>query len=162
MSLKNKVLLSYSLAFLVAILTILYAFTSRTSNIGVCGTTDSICGNTLTKKGTEGKKIFKSLCASCHKLNKKLIGPPLYKAPINNSYFSTYVKNEQELINSQNKNALIVNNEFKNLNYNHQFSPIQKTRELKFQISINTDKAILKMNHLYRSALSPLFTQLNV
>ena len=25
----------------------------------------------------EGKKLFKSLCASCHKLDKKLIGPAL-------------------------------------------------------------------------------------
>lgn len=76
MNLKNKILLSYSLAFLVTILTIFYSFNSRASNIGVCGTTP-ICGNTLTKKGIEGKKFFKSLCASCHKLNKKLIGPPL-------------------------------------------------------------------------------------
>ena len=25
----------------------------------------------------EGKKLFKSLCASCHKLDKKLVGPKL-------------------------------------------------------------------------------------
>ncbi|WP_435260897.1 c-type cytochrome [Tenacibaculum sp. nBUS_03] len=123
MNLKNKILLSYSLAFLVTILTILYSFNSRASNMGVCGTTP-ICGNTLTNKGIEGNKIFKSLCASCHKLNKKLIGPPLNKALINISYFSTYTRNEQELINSQNKNALIVNNEYKTLNYNHKFSQL--------------------------------------
>ncbi|WP_422089905.1 c-type cytochrome [Tenacibaculum ovolyticum] len=124
MSLKNKIFLTYSLAFLVAILTIIYSFTLRNNNITTCETTAQICGNTLTKKGTEGKKIFKKLCASCHKLDKTLIGPPLNKASINISYFSTYTRNEKELINTQNKNALIINNEFKNLNYNHQFSQL--------------------------------------
>ncbi|WP_237277586.1 c-type cytochrome [Tenacibaculum ovolyticum] len=124
MNLKNKIFLSYSLAFLVSVLTILYSSTLRNLNIAACGTIAPICGNALTKKGTKGKKIFKSLCASCHKLDKTLIGPPLNKASINISYFSTYTRNEQELINTQNKNALIINNKFKNLNYNHQFSQL--------------------------------------
>ncbi len=36
-----------------------------------------ICGVGSSEKVSEGKKVFKILCASCHKLEKKLIGPPL-------------------------------------------------------------------------------------
>lgn len=40
--------------------------------IAVCGTKSLYVG-----EAKEGAKLFKSLCASCHKLDKKLIGPAL-------------------------------------------------------------------------------------
>jgi cytochrome c2 len=35
----------------------------------------------------EGRKLFRSLCASCHKLDKKLVGPALGKCRSSGSIF---------------------------------------------------------------------------
>ncbi len=124
MNLKNKILLSYGMAFLVTISTVLYSFIPSESNIAECGVVTSFCGNTntLTKKGKEGGKLFKSICASCHKINKKLIGPALGNNKIDSTYFVKYVVNEEELHKKKNKKARSVNKEYKNVNYNHQFN----------------------------------------
>ncbi|TXD46809.1 c-type cytochrome [Polaribacter sp. IC073] len=46
----------------------------------------------------EGKKLFKSLCASCHKLDKKLVGPALGGVEENreNSWLKSWIKNNAE------------------------------------------------------------------
>lgn len=36
------------------------------------------CGTAMQDQSSAGAKIFKANCASCHKLNAKLIGPALY------------------------------------------------------------------------------------
>ncbi|WP_299669544.1 c-type cytochrome [uncultured Polaribacter sp.] len=43
----------------------------------------------------EGKKLFKSLCASCHKLDKKLVGPALggVEERRENSWLKSWIKN---------------------------------------------------------------------
>ncbi|WP_405609618.1 c-type cytochrome [Polaribacter sp. Asnod1-A03] len=47
----------------------------------------------------EGKKLFKSLCASCHKLDKKLIGPALsgVEERRENDWLKAWIKNNAEL-----------------------------------------------------------------
>ena len=47
----------------------------------------------------EGRKIFKSLCASCHKLDKKLIGPALggVEGRRENEWLKAWIKNNVEL-----------------------------------------------------------------
>ena len=46
----------------------------------------------------EGRKLFKSLCASCHKLDKKLIGPALGKVEDRreNDWLKSWIKNNAE------------------------------------------------------------------
>ena len=46
----------------------------------------------------EGKSLFKSLCASCHKLDKKLIGPALggVESRRENDWLIAWIKNNAE------------------------------------------------------------------
>lgn len=137
MNLKNKMLLSYGMAFLVTILTILYSFFSEEEPIGFCGVVEPRCGNTLTESGKEGRKLFKSICASCHKINKKLVGPALTGHKLDTIYFVEYVLNEEELLKKKNKKALSVNKEYKNINYNHQFNYLTEQNVLDIYEYIN-------------------------
>ncbi len=41
-------------------------------------TYNAFCGVAYSTEFREGKKVFNIMCASCHKLNKKLIGPSLH------------------------------------------------------------------------------------
>ncbi|CAL2107789.1 Cytochrome c domain-containing protein [Tenacibaculum sp. 190524A02b] len=78
MSIKNKILLSYTIAFLGVVFIIVLPNLSLTKKEMVgCGTITPVCGNVLNENQREGKKLFKSLCASCHKINKQLVGPAL-------------------------------------------------------------------------------------
>ncbi|WP_298781069.1 c-type cytochrome [uncultured Polaribacter sp.] len=47
---------------------------------------------------TEGRKLFKSLCTSCHKLDKKLVGPALGKVEERreNDWLKSWIKNNAE------------------------------------------------------------------
>ena len=67
------------IVFLTIIFSVMYFSSSFEEEIGYCGTQDvlSYCGNKLNRNKREGRKLHKSLCASCHKLDKKLIGPAL-------------------------------------------------------------------------------------
>jgi cytochrome c2 len=58
-----------------------------------CGTPDIVgyCGNKLNENEKEGKNLFKALCASCHKLDKKLIGPALGAIQMDSIMFFNYV-----------------------------------------------------------------------
>ena len=65
-----------------------------------------------------GKKLFKSLCASCHKLDKKLIGPPLAKVEDrrSNEWLKAWIKNNAELRASGDKEANAIFEEYNGSN----------------------------------------------
>ena len=75
---KRIMKISFFMIFIIMISVFIYVDKFE-EDIGYCATPDfiSICGNTLNESQTEGRKLFKILCASCHKLDKKLIGPAL-------------------------------------------------------------------------------------
>ncbi|CAM1368248.1 Quinol:cytochrome c oxidoreductase pentaheme cytochrome subunit [Tenacibaculum sediminilitoris] len=66
----------------------------------------------------EGKKLFKSLCASCHKLDKKLVGPALagVEEKRSNEWLKAWIKNNAELRASGDKDAIAVFEEYKGSN----------------------------------------------
>ncbi len=61
-------------------------------------------------KQTEGAKLFKGKCASCHKLKGKLVGPQLGKIGDRRSveWLQKWIKNSGELIASGDKDAIKV------------------------------------------------------
>ncbi len=56
----------------------------------------------------EGAKIFKSLCSSCHKLDKKLVGPKLggIEERRENDWLRSWIKDNAAFIKSGNKDAI--------------------------------------------------------
>jgi mono/diheme cytochrome c family protein len=66
----------------------------------------------------EGKKLFKSLCASCHKLDRKLIGPALggIEARRENTWLKAWIKNNAELRASGDADAIAVFEEYNGSN----------------------------------------------
>ena len=63
----------------------------------------------------EGRKIFKSLCASCHKLDKKLIGPALagVEDRRENDWLKSWIKDNAALRASGDRDAIEVFEEYK-------------------------------------------------
>ncbi len=63
-----------------------------------------------------GEKIFKAKCSSCHKPDKRLIGPPLKgvaeKYENDWSYLTGFVHNSQELITSGDPRAVKISEEY--------------------------------------------------
>ncbi|SEE10239.1 Cytochrome c [Tenacibaculum sp. MAR_2010_89] len=66
----------------------------------------------------EGKKLFKSLCASCHKLDKKLIGPGLggVEERRENDWLKAWIKDNAALRASGDKDAIAIFEEYKGSN----------------------------------------------
>ncbi|MEE9406637.1 MAG: c-type cytochrome [Polaribacter sp.] len=66
----------------------------------------------------EGKKLFKSLCASCHKLDKKLIGPAIggIEDRRENAWLQAWIKNNAELRASGDRDAIEIFDEYKGSN----------------------------------------------
>ena len=66
----------------------------------------------------EGKKLFKSLCASCHKLDKKLIGPALgaVEERRENDWLKAWIKDNAALRASGDKDAIAIFEEYKGSN----------------------------------------------
>ncbi len=66
----------------------------------------------------EGKKLFKSLCASCHKLDKKLIGPALagIEERRENDWLKAWIKNNAELRASGDADAIAIFEEYNGSN----------------------------------------------
>ena len=66
----------------------------------------------------EGKKLFKSLCASCHKLDRKLIGPALggVEERRENDWLKAWIKNNAELRASGDAEAVAIFEEYKGAN----------------------------------------------
>ena len=62
----------------------------------------------------EGKNLFKSQCASCHKLDKKLVGPALggIETRRENSWLKAWIKNNAELRASGDADAIAVYEEY--------------------------------------------------
>ena len=63
----------------------------------------------------EGRKLFKSLCASCHKLDKKLIGPALggVEERRENDWLKAWIKDNAALRASGDRDALAIFDEYK-------------------------------------------------
>lgn len=61
-----------------------------------------------------GRKIFKAQCASCHKLNKKLIGPALggVEERRENGWLKAWIKNNAELRASGDADAIAIFEEY--------------------------------------------------
>ncbi len=66
----------------------------------------------------DGRKLFKSLCASCHKLDKKFIGPALGKVEERreNDWLKAWIKNNAELRASGDKDAIAIFEEYNGSN----------------------------------------------
>ena len=66
----------------------------------------------------EGKKLFKSLCASCHKLDKKLVGPALggVEEKRSNEWLKAWIKDNAALRASGDKEAIAIFEEYKQSN----------------------------------------------
>ncbi len=64
-----------------------------------------------------GKKIFKANCAACHKLNKKLIGPPLFKIGEIRSleWLKLWIKDNNALRASGDADAKAIFEEYKGM-----------------------------------------------
>ena len=62
----------------------------------------------------EGKKLFKSQCASCHKLDKKLIGPKLggVESRRENDWLKSWIKNNAALRASGDADAIAIYEEY--------------------------------------------------
>ena len=66
----------------------------------------------------KGKTLFKSLCASCHKLNKKLVGPALggVEERRDNEWLLKWIKNNAELRASGDADAIAIYEEYNGSN----------------------------------------------
>ncbi len=66
----------------------------------------------------EGRKLFKSLCASCHKLDKKLVGPALgnIEDRRENDWLKAWIKNNAELRATGDKDAIAIFEEYNGSN----------------------------------------------
>ena len=62
----------------------------------------------------EGRKLFKQLCASCHKLDRKLIGPALggVEERRENEWLIAWIKNNAELRASGDRDAIAIFEEY--------------------------------------------------
>jgi mono/diheme cytochrome c family protein len=62
----------------------------------------------------EGRKLFKSLCASCHKLDKKLVGPALagIEDRRENDWLKAWIKNNAEFRATGDRDAIAVFEEY--------------------------------------------------
>ena len=58
----------------------------------------------------KGKSLFNANCASCHKLNKKLIGPALkgVSAKYDKEWLYTWIKNSAAMIKSGDEQAVAI------------------------------------------------------
>ena len=63
---------------------------------------------------TEGRKLFKSLCSSCHKLDKKSTGPAIGNVAERREadWLKSWIKDNNELRASGDKDAIAIFNEF--------------------------------------------------
>ncbi len=62
----------------------------------------------------EGRKLFKQLCASCHKLDRKLVGPALggVEERRENEWLVAWIKNNAELRASGDRDAIAIYEEY--------------------------------------------------
>ncbi len=69
-----------------------------------------LIGLVLAQSEEKGKTLFQQRCAACHKLEQKLIGPPLagISQRREKNWFAQFVTNSQALIQSGDKQAVEV------------------------------------------------------
>ena len=116
----NKIIILSSLIIVVIIgITTYVYFQPKEENLG-CGTESDIfiCGteSTPTEK-LEGKEIFNSNCAACHRMNEKsdpdLIKNIFERIP-NEKYFERFINNEDSLRKANDKYAKKLVDNFPN------------------------------------------------
>jgi len=60
-----------------------------------------------------GEELFKENCTSCHSIHEKIIGPPLYYIDtLSRQWVYAWLKNSQQLIKSNDKEANKIFNDF--------------------------------------------------
>jgi hypothetical protein len=95
MNVKIKILASYTIVFLATIVMILLSFDYFESNT-IEKNDHFFCGTvSRNSEFKEGEKLFKSLCASCHKLDKFVLGPSLKNIEIDSISLFQYLKSEK-------------------------------------------------------------------
>ena len=95
MNIKNKILASYSVVFLTIVVMFLLSF-DYFENSAIEKKNQFFCGTVSTdSKYKEGKKLFKSLCVSCHKLDKLVFGPSLKNIEIDSISFFKYLRSKK-------------------------------------------------------------------
>jgi len=91
------------------------------------------CGNAL--GSYEGEKLFKIHCASCHKVDKKLVGPRLrgvFDRIPSSSYFDVYLRHQQLLLDAEDEYAKQLRNEYSKVEYVHSFNlSLEELKELR-------------------------------
>jgi len=126
MSLLKKItnqITLFTSVFIFLIIIIVYFLNSKIGNTDLgCGTTTPVlfCGNVTSSSpnAAEGKKLFNSNCAACHKLDKVMTGPALrgisesYKYPYEN-YLFDFITKEDSLINISDSFTISINKKFK-------------------------------------------------
>ncbi len=75
----NKILILSSIFLVVVVAVFCFFYNQSEPKQFVCATKSiPICGTkNLSSKAQEGKQLFNSICAACHKLDSKSIGPAL-------------------------------------------------------------------------------------
>lgn len=118
------------LVYALAILTILFAFyqesffkeKNQVQEAGwVCGVSDAY--SHLDQSAKQGRKLFKIYCASCHKIEKLYHGVPFQaiRERREEHYLIDFTLREDSLIKAGNKDAIRINEQFKDANVDHNF-----------------------------------------
>lgn len=102
---NNKIRIRISFLMILIVSVAFFIYFNRLEEGFVCGTPDivNICGNTLDENQKEGRKLFKTLCADCHKLDKRLIGPALGGIEIDSILFFNYIAIKDSISNDYHK-----------------------------------------------------------
>lgn len=102
---NNKIRIKISILMILLISVTFFIYFNRLEEEFVSGSSNivDICGNTLDENQKEGRKLFKTLCAACHKLDKRLIGPALGGIEIDSILFFNYIAKKDSISNTQHK-----------------------------------------------------------
>ena len=120
-------LLSYGMALLMIIVLFNYDYflklnSSQSDLVPVCGVVDVV----EDEKAKEGRKLFKILCASCHREKSE----PNLLRNINDRYPQNYLVNfitkEDSLLKAKNEDAIQINKEYHNSHMDHNFELTKK------------------------------------
>lgn len=117
--------IGYVFGFLITAVAICFILVLYLTTIPAATTTDAVPVITpvvvqLTAQEQQGKELFKSNCASCHKLNGKAVGPAL--AGVTDKYerewLYPWIKNSAAMIASGDPRAVAIYNEYNQTNMN--------------------------------------------
>lgn len=124
---KNRIKISYTIVVLIIAVVFFYNYTFD-KKTAYCSTPVPIdfTEKSFTDNYKEGRKLFKMLCASCHKLDKKMIGPALSNEDLLFNKFYEYLTIENNLISISNQVNKESNEIYLEGNFNHYFSQLSK------------------------------------